>query len=280
MFFSGIADEAGRPLEVQIRAHKELGWDHLELRQVDGTTLAYASEREFEEIRTRLERAGMRVSCFASQIANWSRDIRGSFDKDLDELRRAIPRMRALDIPYVRIMSWANRSGVPEAEWRAEAIRRLKELAHMAEDGGVILVHENCDGWGGLGPEQTLDMLCAVDSPALRLVFDTGNPVAHGQESFEYYSRVKEHVAYVHVKDARMEAGRVRYTWPGEGQGGVGEILSDLLARGYEGGLSIEPHLAAIIHEGTESSPEEMYRSYIQYGRRLMALVEQVRGRA
>ncbi|RKY76941.1 sugar phosphate isomerase/epimerase, partial [candidate division KSB1 bacterium] len=30
MFFTGIADEAGKSLDVQIRAHKELGWDHIE----------------------------------------------------------------------------------------------------------------------------------------------------------------------------------------------------------------------------------------------------------
>ncbi len=38
---------------------------------------------------------------------------------------------------------------------------------------------------------------------------------------------------------------------PGEGQGYVKEILRDLQARGYDGGISIEPHLAAVFHDPT-----------------------------
>ncbi len=94
MFLSGIADEAGSPLETQIRAHKELGWKHIEIRAVNDTTLALADEKQFEEIRSQLQKAGMQVSCFASRIANWSRDILGPFDVDVDELKRSIPRMK------------------------------------------------------------------------------------------------------------------------------------------------------------------------------------------
>ena len=182
MFFSGIADESGKPLETQIRAHTELGWKHIEVRNVNDTTLAFADEKEFDQIRAALQKAGLQVSCFASQIANWARDIQGPFELDVDELKRAIPRMRKMGTPFIRIMSYANKNKLPEAQWRDEAVRRIRELAKMAEDGGVTLVHENCDGWGGLGPKQTLELLKVVGSPALKLVFDTGNTVHHGQD--------------------------------------------------------------------------------------------------
>ena len=32
---TGISDEAGAPLDVQIKAHKELGWDSIESRGVE-----------------------------------------------------------------------------------------------------------------------------------------------------------------------------------------------------------------------------------------------------
>ena len=49
------------------------------------------------------------------------------------------------------------------------------------------------------------------------------------------------------------------------------------LSRGYEGGVSVEPCLAAIIHT-RESSGEaaELYRTYTEYGRRLMQIVDDV----
>ena len=34
MFFSGIADEAGKDINMQIKAHKELGWSFIEMRNV------------------------------------------------------------------------------------------------------------------------------------------------------------------------------------------------------------------------------------------------------
>jgi sugar phosphate isomerase/epimerase len=276
MFLSGIADEAGSPLETQIRAHKELGWKHIEIRAVNDTTLALADEKQFEEIHSQLRKAGLRVSCFASRIANWSRDILGPFEVDVDELKRSIPRMKKMNTPFIRIMSYTNKSHVPEAQWRDEAVRRIRELAKMAEDGGVTLLHENCDGWGGLGPKQTLELLEAVGSPALKLVFDTGNTIFHGQASFDYYAQVKPHIVYVHIKDGRMQDGRCVFCYPGEGQGDVAKIVCDLLAW-YPGGISIEPHIAAIVHEGKTSEPAALYNCYVEYGRRLNALVEEAR---
>jgi sugar phosphate isomerase/epimerase len=280
MFLSGIADEAGNPLETQIRAHQELGWKHIEIRNVNDTTLALAEEKQFDQIRSQLQKAGMQVSCFASRIANWSRDILGPFEMDVDELKRSIPRMRKMNTPYIRIMSYTNKTNLPEAQWRAEALRRIGEMVKMAEDGGVTLVHENCDGWGGLGPKQTLDLIETVGSPALKLVFDTGNTVPHGHASFDYYAQVKPHVAYVHIKDMRKTGDKSSPCYPGEGQGDVAKIVRDLLSGGYEGGISIEPHIAAIVHEGKTSDPAAMYNTYVEYGRRLMALVEKVQKEA
>jgi len=278
MFWSGIADEAGRALETQIRAHKELGWSHIELRQIGDTTLAYADDREFDRIRRTLDRAGMKVSCFASAIANWSRDVTDPFDKDVDELRRAIPRLRQLGTKYVRIMSYVNKKPLPEAEWRREALRRLKELARIAEDGGVVLLHENCHGWASESPENTNDMLAEVNSPALKLVFDTGNSQGGGRTSWGFYEKLdKRQIAYVHLKDMRNDGSA---TWPGEGDSSVRRILEDLFRRGYDGGISIEPHIAAVIHEGKESDPKRMYDSYIEYGRRAMTLVNGIRSGA
>ena len=278
MFLSGIADEAGKGLETQIKAHAELGWSHIEVRNVDETTLAYASDEEFDQIHQRLNEAGLQVSCFASQLANWAREITGPLDKDIGELRRSVPRMKKMNTPFIRVMSWANEeSKLPEAEWRAEAIRRMKELAKMAEDGGVVLVHENCHGWAGLGPQQTLDFLAEINSPALKLVFDTGNCVSNDQDAWEYYTGVKEHIVYVHVKDYRVADGKKTASFPGEGRARVADIIKDLLASGYDGGFSIEPHMASVVHLGKESDTQVMYNTYVEYGRRLMALMENIK---
>lgn len=278
MFYSGISDEAGRPIATQIRAHRELGWKHLELRMVDDFNITQLPDEAFESVCDQVIAAGMTVSCFGAAIANWARPITNDFQVDVDDLRRAIPRMHRLSTPYIRVMSYPNHaeSPLPERDWRKESIRRMKELAKIAEDGGVVLVHENCSGWGGLSAENSNILLGEVDSPALKVVFDTGNPVTYGQDSWDYYQAVYKDIVYVHIKDAVRKDGEDHYVLCGDGQGYVREVVGDLLAKGYDGGFSIEPHLAAVIHTGQQANSDaQLYDSYVGYGRRLMEIVEE-----
>jgi len=280
MFYSGISDEAGQPIAVQIKAHKELGWDHLELRMVDGTNITQIADDAFDAVCEAVGAAGMKVSCFGSAIANWARPITCDPQIDISDLERSIPRMHKLGTRFIRVMSYPNDPNQPieEAAWRKEAIARMKTLAKIAEDGGIILAHENCSGWGGLCAENSNILLGEVASPALRVVYDTGNPVSYKQDAWEYYQAVQDHIVYVHIKDANLVGGEAVYCYCGEGQGFVKETIADLLANGYDGGFSIEPHLAAVIHTGaTTDNKDELYNSYTEYGRRLMGIVEEAK---
>ncbi len=280
MFFSGISDEAGKPIETQIKAHKELGWKYLEIRNVDGENLTLMHDSKFDEVYEKVNDAQMKVSCFAGCIANWARYITGDFQLDIDELKKAIPRMKKFGTKFIRIMSWPNDENNPvsEIEWKKKAIERLKELSKIAEDGEIVMVHENCNGWAGEKPENSLKMLSEVNSPSLKLVFDTGNTIAHGQDAMYFYSKVKKHIAYVHIKDAiTLPDGKFQTTYCGEGHAYVPEILQDLKNNDYEGGISIEPHLAAAVHLGKEATSEEAYKTYITYGRKLIEIINKLK---
>ena len=279
MFFSGISDEAGQPIATQIRAHRELGWKHLELRMADGVNITQLDDAAFGATYDAVTAAGMEVSCFGSAVANWARPISCDPNIDIEDLKQAVPKMHKFGTQFIRVMSYPNDTDSPlsDTEWRRESIGRMKELARIAEDSGIILCHENCSGWGGLSAENSNILLGEVDSPALKVVFDTRNPVTYGQDAWDYYQTVAESIVYVHIKDAIKEAdGTDTYTYCGEGNGYVKEILSDLLAKGYAGGISIEPHLAAVIHTGETTDASKLYDSYTEYGRRLMKIVEEI----
>jgi len=280
MFFSGISDEAGKPIETQIKAHKELGWNYLEIRNVDGENLTLMDDAKFDEVYRKVNDAQMNVSCFGGCIANWSRPITGDFQVDIDELKKAIPRMKKFGTKFIRIMSWPNDENNPvsEIEWEKKVIERLKDLSIIAEDGEIVMVHENCNGWAGESPENSLKMLSEVSSPSLKLVFDTGNTVFHGQDAMYFYSKIKEHIVHVHIKDAIMlPDGKPQTTYCGEGHAYVPEILQDLKNNDYEGGISIEPHLAAAVHLGKEATSEEAYKTYITYGKKLIEIVNNLK---
>jgi sugar phosphate isomerase/epimerase len=269
---AGFADEVSVDIDQQIAAIRALGWPGIEMRLVGkGRHFDDVTDEEFESVREKLERTGIQIVAYGSQIANWSRKISGSFDMDVAELTRIMPRMRKTGTQIVRIMSYPN-DGWAERDWRVEAVRRLRELCRMAEANGIILGHENCDGWAGQGPDATLSCLAEVGSPALKLIFDTGNPVTYGQDSWVYYQAVREHIVHVHIKDYVRDAlapGGYRAGFPGQGEGCVRDIVADLKRTGYNGWYSMEPHIVSVIHEGRDAcGNEDRARDvFLQYGK-------------
>ena len=276
---SGLADEAADGIDGQIAAHRELGWSALELRLLNGKQCSSAAvtDDEFARAMDAIEHAGMRVSGFASAIGNWSRPINGDFALDLADLRVLIPRMHRAQTRFVRTMGWMQ-AGTSDQVWRDEGIRRTRELAKLAADANIVLLHENCEGWGGTSPDNARAFMESVDHPNVRYLFDIGNTVSYGLPTLPFYEAVKPFIAYVHVKDARRNPAGGKsnaFTYPGQGDASVREILGDLLRTGYTAGVSIEPHVASIVHlgEGTKASPQERFDSYVRYGQGLEKLL-------
>lgn len=283
MYLTGFADEAAQDIDNQIRITKELGWKHIEARSVDGINIHDLPENKFEEVAEKLTKAGVKVNCFGSTIANWACQIGDPFQDTIERVERAIPRMQKLNTNLVRIMSYAFPSDMNDLQEK-ERFSRLREITKRFTDAGLLPVHENCMNYGGMSYQHTLKMLENV--PGLKLVFDTGNPVFNKdrskpqpwpwQSSWEFYSNVKEHISYIHIKDAKMANGSdtPTYTYPGDGDGDVIRILNDLIASGYNGGISIEPHLANVFHGNkTEFDPIQSEQTYKKYGRQLMKLL-------
>ncbi len=285
MYLTGFADEADQNIDLQIKATLELGWNAIESRNISGTNIHDISDEDFDVVYGKLDAAGVRINCFGSAIGNWAKNILDPFDITLAEVERAIPRMQRLGTKLVRIMSYARCEG--EEQYKEERFRRLREIVARFEAAGLTPVHENCMNFGGMSAEHTLELVENV--PGLRLVFDTGNGPfnkdfsandGRWQNSWDFYSKVKSHVSYIHIKDTVSPENEEKetYTMPGDGQGDVRMILEDLKSSGYDGGISIEPHLAAVFHDpsAVNSASDKSYELYLEYGRRLMALLGEI----
>ncbi|OLT11923.1 xylose isomerase [Actinomadura sp. CNU-125] len=245
--FAGIGDEAAPDLAGQLAAVAELGWNRLELRTIDRTPIARMPADDFRRAAEHLRAAGTSVVGVASKIGDWSRPVTGDFTLDTRELETLARRCAVLDTRLVRIMSYPS-GGLDEPEWGRRARARLRELAGRAADRGLVLVHENCAGWAGDRADRMLDLVTGIDSPSLRLLFDTGNGVPHGYPAPPMLRAIVPYVAHVHVKDATRAGGDTVYVPPGEGDADVGECLRLLFDHGYDGVLSLEPHVALRPH--------------------------------
>ena len=301
MYYTGFADEAAVGIAGQIKATKELGWKWIESRNIDGKNIHDLSEEEFDKVAAALEESGVGVNCFGSAVANWgwSPLKEEDFQATIEQLKRALVRMKRLNCRMIRGMSfkaqWDRPAWDPEVE--ENVFRKVAYLVKMCEDADLLYLHENCNNYGGMSWKHTLKLLDKIQSPNFKLVFDTGNPVLNFdrsegdaleriQSSWEFYSHVKEFICYVHIKDAIFLGetnpsgfNKVEFTFAGEGQGDVLRIVTDLLRNGYDGGFSMEPHMKNVFHEsvGEDQRAQEKFDNYVEYGRRFMKLVEEAK---
>ena len=298
MFLTGFADEASADLAIQIKATKELGWKFIETRNINGKNLATLSDAEFDSVCQQLDEAGVKFNCFGSSIANWQKDPRSEadFQASVMELTAALPRMKKLGIKMVRGMSFVaplKDADVNSPEIEEQIFKKVRHLVEICADNGIVYGHENCMNYGGLSWKHTLKLLEKVNHDNLKLIFDTGNPCFNyrwiGQPPFplqsawEFYKQVREHIVYVHIKDGtalpgenHLERPECTFTYAGFGNGDVRAIVSDLLTSGYDGGFSMEPHLAVVFHDAAQSAADDIrYENYVSYGRKFEALLRE-----
>ena len=83
-------------------------------------------------------------------------------------------------------------------------------------------------------------------------------------------------MAHIHIKDATWNPAKndADYNWPGQGQGRVRDILKDALARGYDAGISIEPHMVVVFHDANSKANDAAIRAnFVDYGRRMETML-------
>ena len=283
LFLSGFTDEAADDLSGQIKALKTLGWNYFEARSIDGVNIHELNDAAFEKVCSVLGETGIKINCFGSTIANWGTPVDSDFNATMAAAKRAVTRMRRLNVPFIRIMSYAvltdeQKRPLPDQK-EEKRFRQLREICGAFLDAGITPVHENCFNFGGMSWEHTLKMLDKV--PGLKLVYDTGNPGLTpdfrkpypypNQDSWEAWEKLKAHVVHIHIKDGRRDAqsGEESYFFPGEGDCEVKKILGDAISMGYKGSFTIEPHMAAVFHDASvKNAPEYRLNNFIEYGKR------------
>ena len=151
-------------------------------------------------------------------------------------------------------------AGDPPERHRAQVIDRMAALAEIAAEHGLVLAHENEKEIFGDTPGRCTDLIRSVNSPALRATFDAANFVQCGVRPFdEAYGLLRPYLVYLQVKDALAATGEV--VPAGQGDGQVRETLAALRDSGFEGFMSLEPHLAQAGRYGGFSGPEGFIRA-------------------
>ena len=237
---SGFADEIDASLDKQIDLLTRLGMKWVELRSADGKNVAAFTEEKALEVKAKLDAAGIGVSAIGSPIGKI--DVKGDFEAHLDKLRNTIKVAKILNTKYIRMFSFFVPQNEDPAIYKDVVMERMAKMIEIAAAEDVVLLHENEKDIYGDVPERCLELMKRFYGPNFGCTFDFANFVQCGQDTKKAYEMLKPYITYVHIKDAMMEDGAV--VPAGQGDGNVARIFVQLDCAGYEGFLSLEPHLA------------------------------------
>jgi sugar phosphate isomerase/epimerase len=238
---SAFADEISPWLETQMDVLDKFNIRHIEMRSVNDRPLVEHTLDEVKLIKQRLDERGFAISSVGSPIGKIGLDE--DFDAHLDLFRHTLKIAQILEAPYIRMFSfWMPKDEDPQQYW-PEVLHRWQQLVAAAEGYDVTLLHENEKDIFGDTAERCLQLLEALNTPKVKAVFDPANFVQCGVTPFpDAFTLLRKHVVYIHIKDALFATGDVMPA--GLGDGRIGDMLAELAACGYQGFLSLEPHLA------------------------------------
>jgi sugar phosphate isomerase/epimerase len=256
---SGFIDEISDDFSLQCTIAAELGLRYVEVRSAWGTNILDLDDGQLSRVRETLSVYGLKVSCIGSPIGKISID--DEFPPHLERMRHAVEVAKTLEAPYIRIFSFFIPEGTDPDSRRDEVLSRMEDLADVAANSDVILVHENEKDIYGDIPRRCLDIVTSVSSPKLRLAWDPANFVQVGVRPFtEGYEMLRPHISYIQIKDALLANGTVVVAGAGDGE--VRETVRALQADGFDGFFSLEPHLGEYTAFGALSGPELFTRAW------------------
>jgi sugar phosphate isomerase/epimerase len=249
---SGFGDEVDPDPAVQAAVLLALGASHIEVRSAWGTNVSELEPEQVAKLKEILDDKGLKVSAVASPIGKV--DVSLPVEHEVERLRQIITVARGLDTKFIRIFSFYRAEGQSQEDIREDVLTRMAALAAEAAEAGVVLLHENEKGIYGDTPERVLDIMKAVDSPALRIAWDNANFVQVGVRPYtDGYALLRPYLEYFQVKDAILASGEV--VPAGEGDGELDATIAALKADGFSGFASLEPHLASAHELGGFSGP-------------------------
>ncbi len=262
MKISAFGDEIAVDFEEQLRVLQRLKIPLIDIRAAWGVNCSQFSDDHASRVKELCAQYEIEVSCMGSPIGK--SPIDDPIEIERERLRTVGAVADRLGTRKIRIFSFYPAAGVDAAVLGC-AIDRLGALTDIATALDLQLLLENEKGVVGDLPGNCLQLMRAIDSPNLRFIWDPANFVQCGAAGHvdAWWDALHPYIGYIHIKDALLpdassDQARSTVTVAGEGDGQVKELLARLRDSGYEGVLSLEPHLLEARHSSGFSGADGM----------------------
>ena len=198
---SAFADEIDPALDVQMDVLEQHEISYIEIRGVDGKNITQYPLDEVKAIKEQLDDRGFKISAIGSPIGKIN--ITDDFGPHLELFKHTLEIAKILETRYIRMFSFYIPEGEKPESYREEVMNRWRQFMQAAQGTGITLLHENEKGIYGDTPQRCLDLVREINSEDMKLIFDPANFVQCDVETYpEAFELLKDHIAYMHIKDA------------------------------------------------------------------------------
>jgi len=241
--FSAFADEIAADLTTQMDVCEANGVRCIDVRGIDGQNVSTFTVAATLEYKKQMDGRGFSVPCIGSPIGKVRIDE--PFAEHLDLLKHCCGIAHAFGAPYIRIFSFYPPTGGRIADHRAEVMDRMAAMVRAAEAADVVLLHENESDIYGEKPDGVKDLFATIRSENFKGIFDPANFITAGVAPYDdaWTQGLAELTDYFHIKD--KTPGAPTCVPAGQGAGQIPEILADAKRRGFDGFITLEPHMKA-----------------------------------
>ena len=257
MRITAITDEISQDLGIALEILKEYGATSCELRNVYGVYIVDADDALLARVESDIATAGLTVDCLDTPLFKCNLDAVGTTDaagathnaaeRTLSDqwplLDRCIELANRFKTPYMRVFAFW-RKGDLTADRRIAIIEILSKAAAIAGASGITLLLENEHACLLGTALETADVVRAIGSPWLKMVWDPGNAMMLGERVLsDGYDACKDVAVHIHLKDVTSSAdGTLVWACIGSGNGDYPALFQTLRADGYSGSIALETH--------------------------------------
>ncbi len=238
---TGFADEIDPCFDTQLEVLNKLGVSYMEIRGADGNNISKHTMEEVAVLKEKLAKANVKISAIGSPIGKYN--ITDDFAPQFDLFKHVCDIAIALETRYIRMFSFHLPEGADKADYQDEVISRLAQFIEYAKTKDIVLLHENEKGIFGDTAESCVLLMEKLYCDNFKAIFDFANYLQCDQDTVETFKAMKKYVHYIHIKDC-IGSDVVP---AGMGDGKLDVILNELLSEGFDGFLSLEPHLQQFV---------------------------------
>jgi sugar phosphate isomerase/epimerase len=256
---SAFGDEIAPDLDEQLTVLRDLSIGCLDLREAWGKNVVRMDDDDLARVVKVCADHGVEVACLGSPIGK--SPILEPIGMEMGNLSKIFHVGEVVGCRNVRLFSFYppdTSTNVAYDRYVESSTERLGKLTSMAEEAGFTLLLENEKGIVTDTLARCEAVIKAIDSPNLRFLWDSANFIQVGEAQVveRGWPMLGDTIGYVHIKDAVLADGHV--VPAGEGDGQLPLLLTKLKASGYQGVLSLEPHLKIAGHSTGFSGADGM----------------------